>query len=272
MTTNLLVFRTAAECEFDVLGELQVRVGDTAIPLTRGRNSAVLLATLLVKANRTVTIEHIIDTLWEGEPPKRARESVHVYVGRIREALAAHHLPRTMIRTVNGGYCLDVAPERVDWLRFLDQVKCGHDRFRLGMYEPAAAAFDAALALWRCDPLVGIATSAELSAFATSMMELRLGAQEARMECLIECGAGREVVGELFDLVAAHPFRENLYRFLMIALYRSGRRNDALGIYARLRSVLREDLGIEPDPVIHSLFCSILNHSTLEPHRNANVS
>lgn len=68
-----------------------------------------------------------------------------------------------------------------------------------------------------------------------------------------------EQVSELLTLVAENPFRERLWEQLMLALYRSGRQNDALDAYDEARRKLRAKLGIDPSPRLTELHSHILN-------------
>ena len=70
-----------------------------------------------------------------------------------------------------------------------------------------------------------------------------------------------ELLGELESLVHDHPLREGLRGMLMLALYRSGRQADALGVYRDTRQVLAEELGIDPNPTLQALELAILNQS-----------
>jgi DNA-binding SARP family transcriptional activator len=66
------------------------------------------------------------------------------------------------------------------------------------------------------------------------------------------------VLCELSSLAAQHPLHEDLQAQYMVALYRAGRRTDALNAFHRLRATLLEDVGLEPSRRIHSLQRAIL--------------
>src|SRR5262249_13413831 len=74
-------------------------------------------------------------------------------------------------------------------------------------------------------------------------------------------GRHADVVGELAELVHAHPFRERLHGQLMTALYRCGRRAEAVATYHRTRGTLVAELGLEPSPELRRLHQAILTGS-----------
>ena len=126
--------------------------------------------------------------------------------------------------------------------------------------QPGAAAEKAenALALWRGPALADFAYEPFAQAEITSLDELRLNAQEERIEADLALGHDRELVGELEPLVAAHPLRERLRGQLMLALYRSDRQAEALQVYQQGRQALAGELGLTPSPGLQRLERQIL--------------
>src|SRR4029453_5935151 len=99
--------------------------------------------------------------------------------------------------------------------------------------------------LWRGPALSGLASNS-LRSEAERLEEMRLQVLEDRVEADLGRGLAREVAAELPSLVAEHPFRERLRAQLMLALYRAGRRSDALEVYRETRALLANELGLEP--------------------------
>src|SRR3972149_4855866 len=64
--------------------------------------------------------------------------------------------------------------------------------------------------------------------------------------------------GEIEALAADPPLRERLRRYLMTALYRSGRQAEALDAYQDARRALVDELGIDPSPALQELERGIL--------------
>src|SRR5262249_42285821 len=81
---------------------------------------------------------------------------------------------------------------------------------------------------------------------------------EDRIDADLVLGRHAELVGELETLVGEHPYRERLWGQLMLALYRDQRQADALHAYARVRSLLADELGIEPSKDLQRLETAIL--------------
>jgi DNA-binding SARP family transcriptional activator len=148
------------------------------------------------------------------------------------------------------GYVLEVSPERVDAGRF--------ERLVAAAGAGGAGLLEQGLGLWRGPALVEFADQPWAQLAAARLEELRLAATERLVELRLAGGGLGGVVGELEGLVAAHPTRERLGGLLMVALYRSGRAADALGVYQRTRVVLAEELGIDPSPELQRLHRQIL--------------
>src|ERR1043165_5971690 len=70
---------------YAILGPLHLVVNGESRSV-RSRNMSTILATLLVKAGSVVTVEDLIDEVWE-QPPARARDAIYVYISKLREEL-----------------------------------------------------------------------------------------------------------------------------------------------------------------------------------------
>jgi predicted ATPase/DNA-binding SARP family transcriptional activator len=232
--------------EFGLLGPLEVHVDGSPVPLGPPKQRA-LLAMLLVDANRVVSRGRLIDGLWGDEPPETAEKSVQIYVSRLRKLL-----PEGMLVTRAPGYVLVVEPESID----LDRFEKLSAQARASAPSRAAELWRKALGLWRGVPLSEFAepfASFERARFE----ELRLVAEEDRIEVDLQLGRHADSVGELQAMVAGHPERERLQGMLMLALYRSGRQREALSSYRDARAALAE-LGLEPGPSLRQLERQIL--------------
>ena len=120
------------------------------------------------------------------------------------------------------------------------------------------AAIDDALSLWRGPALADLADQHALLAQAARLDELRLSAQETRIEALMAAGSSATAVAELEPLLAANPLRESFWGLMMLALYREGRQADALSAYRKAHEVLIDELGIEPSPELQKLHGRLL--------------
>lgn len=258
-TTTRVVPRRA-DLEFRMLGPLEVRCGDETLPLPPGRPRA-LLALLLLRANTVVTADQLIDELWRGDPPRTAGHALQVHVANLRKLLDEPRGDRRdapVIATRRPGYVLELTPGQCDARRFEQLTTSGGRALDEGRPDEAAVLFADALALWRGPVLADLAGEPFVTADATRLEELRLATAERRVEAELALGHHAQIAGELEALVQQHPLRERLWGHLMVALYRSGRQADALAAYQRVRTVLAEELGLEPTPELRRLETAVL--------------
>src|SRR5262245_14213602 len=223
---NLLV-----KHEFRLLGPLEASADGQSLELGGPKQRAVL-AYLLLRTNEVVPRERLIDELWEDRPPPAARETVTVYVGRLRKLFPATG-PQPRLMTRGGGYVLEVEPEQLDLHRFLRLRDDGARALAGSDVEQAAAHLRAALALWRGSPLTDLGDVPFARTERARLEELRLTALEERNETDLALAHESELISELERLVAEHPFRERFRAQLMLALYRCGRQVEALDHYRR---------------------------------------
>jgi len=237
--------------EFLILGPLEVSDDGRKLALGGPKQRAVL-AHLILRANRVVQADLLIDGLWGEEPPESARNTLQTYIYRLRKLLGGNR-----IEGRDGGYVLVAAPDEIDGVRFEFLVKEGKASINS---DPAAAAaiLADALSLWRADALADVTEEPSLRGEAARLEELRLAATEHRIAAEIAMGGHSTVVSELESLTSRYPLRERLWASLMLALYRSGRQAEALSTYERARQVLGEELGADPSPELQHLHEQIL--------------
>jgi DNA-binding SARP family transcriptional activator/class 3 adenylate cyclase len=224
--------------EFRILGPLEVLSDGRALELG-GRKQRALLAVLLLQANRVVSSDRLIDSLWEEEPPEAGRKALQVYVFQLRKLIG-----RERIETRTPGYLLRVQEGELDLERFACLVEAGERK--------------EALALWRGPPLSDFAYEPFAQSEIARLEELRLACLQERIESDLASGRDAALIGELETLVKEHPLRERLRAQLMLALYRSGRQAEALEVYQDARTALVEELGIEPGRSVRELHQAIL--------------
>src|SRR4249919_2285788 len=236
--------------EFLILGPLEVVESGRQIAVA-GSKQRALLASLLLQANEVVSRDRLIDELWGSSPPETAPTALQVHVSQLRKALG-----RDLILTQPPGYLIRVSDGELDLQRFERLVATARAE------EPAQAArlLREGLALWRGAPLAELGDSFARSERAR-LEEQRLAALEQRIEAELALGCHAELVPELEGLVREQPLRERLRGQLMLALYRCGRQADALAAYRSARTVLIEDLGIEPGAELRDLEQAILLQS-----------
>jgi DNA-binding SARP family transcriptional activator/Flp pilus assembly protein TadD len=236
--------------EFGLLGPLLVRHGGVMVQVPPGKQR-VLLAALLVNANRLVPVAELAEAMWESGPPASARVTLRNYVKRLRQALADPGGSR--IRTLPGGYLIRVEVGELDVSRFEALRGSAREATREGAWDRAAAQLRAALSLWRGEPLADVPSEWLAAREVPQLAEMRLQALEVRIDADLHLGRQAEVIAELRQLVTGHPLREHLHWLLMLALYRDGRQAEALAAYQDARRVVVEELGTEPGMKLREL-------------------
>jgi DNA-binding SARP family transcriptional activator/ABC-type glycerol-3-phosphate transport system substrate-binding protein len=237
--------------QFLLLGPLEARDDGSPLPLG-GPKQRVVLAHLLLQANRVVTAERLIDAIWGEEPPETARNTLQTYIRHLRRIVGPGRIEHR-----SSGYVLQADQAEIDVLRFHALIE--ESRVLAATDLPAAiTAIHEALALWRGPALDDLAEQPSLRSEIARLEEIRLAALEERIAAELDLGRHREIVAELETLIGRHRYRERLWGDLVVALYRSGRQGDALNAYQRARTVLREELGIDPSPELQKLQEQIL--------------
>ncbi|MCC8451754.1 AfsR/SARP family transcriptional regulator [Streptomyces rochei] len=240
---------------FGVLGPVTAERAGDALALKGPRHRAVL-ARLILARRRVVPLDRLVRDLWE-EPPPRAVGAVRTFVGDLRRALEPDRPPRAPARllvTEGPGYALRAAPDDVDAWRF-EAAVAEADRL------PAAQAPDrlrAALAQWRGPAYAEFAGEEWTCGERSRLTELRLRAVERRAEILVDLGRAAEAVPDLDAHLTEHPWREEAWRLLALALYRTGRQADALAVLRRARDLLARHLGVDPGPGLRRLEARVL--------------
>ena len=247
------------QVEFGVLGPVTAwdAEGDP-IPLKGPRHRAVL-ARLLVARGRVVPLAMLVDDLWV-DPPPDAVGAIRTFVGDLRRALEPERRPRApaqLLVTEGPGYALRSEPTTVDALRFERAV----DAARTVPPDEAVETLDRALAWWRGPGYADFADEHWARAERSRLTELRLHAVELRGAARLELGLAAEAVPDLDAHASEHPWREEGWRLLALALYRSGRQAEALDVLRRARGLLVTHLGIDPGPALRQLETDILHQA-----------
>ncbi|MEW2165915.1 AfsR/SARP family transcriptional regulator [Streptomyces sp. NPDC007084] len=252
--------------DIDLLGALVVREQGISVTPTAPKPRQVL-ALLALNADQAVPAATVIEELWGATPPLRARTILQNYVLQLRELIgaalrqahdAAPRSAKDILVTVPGGYLLRTGEGRSDVREFERLAGAGYRAVDAGDYPRAVRRLSEALALWTGRVLADVRTGPHLEPQAARLEESRLGVLEQRVDVTLRLGRHRELLAELTALVSRYPTHENLCGQFMLALYRSGRRGEALSAYQRLRTALSRDLGLEPSAALVRVQLSIL--------------
>jgi DNA-binding SARP family transcriptional activator len=243
--------------EFRVLGPIELWSADQREDLGSARARSIL-AILLLTPRTIVPADTLIDRLWDTRPPPKARESLSVYITRLRASLRQAVGDSVQLAGRAGGYVLDVDPEAVDVHRFRRLRRQADAVAASGDHENAVAMLREADGLCRGQALAGIRGD-WMARMRDSLEEERRAAIVERVGCELQLGRHADLVGELRHLLAEYPLDETLVAHQMTALYRSGRPADALSLYRETRTCLVDEQGTEPGPVLSELHQRILS-------------
>jgi DNA-binding SARP family transcriptional activator/tetratricopeptide (TPR) repeat protein len=241
--------------EFRLLGPVEVVLDDRCFGIAAPRQETVL-AMLLLEANRVISVNRLVDAIWDEAPPRTAKSQVQISVSALRRLLT-NPCDDEVISTRSPGYVIHAADDSLDLKRFeLLAVKgvaaAGEQRL-----VDATQYLRAALAVWRGPAMAGV-ESRIVHAAATRLNENRLTVLENCLDLDLQLGRHHEIVGELTELVTEHPLRERLRAQLMLALYRSGQRAEALHVFRVGREILVDELGLDPGDELRRLEAAIL--------------
>jgi DNA-binding SARP family transcriptional activator len=246
--------------EFRVLGPLEVRRDGVAVDVGGARQRTVL-SRLLIARGEVVGVDRLLHDLWDGEPTPSALGVLQAYVSHLRRALEPDRKPRapaTVLVSRAPGYVL------YGWSdadRFAELVHRGIEELSTAQPAAAMATLDEAIGLWRGAAYADVADEPWAAPEAARLEELLLVAREHRLAAALSLGQAHASVPELERLVGEHPLREGLWRLLALALYRTARQADALDALRRARTLLAEELGLDPSPALRQLEQAILDHA-----------
>ncbi|MFF1697067.1 BTAD domain-containing putative transcriptional regulator [Streptomyces sp. NPDC058257] len=230
--------------EFRLLGVVSVATEAGELPLGPAKRRS-LLAGLLLRPNRPVPVDQLTATLWDHEPPPRARGVIQGHVSRLRALLAGADAEMFGVELVTQGsaYVLRMPKSLLDAHRFEELVTLAR-----GLRAPAdaVAKYQEALSLWQGPALSAAYPSPPLQAAAHALEELRLASVEMLAGSYARLGEHNRAAAVLRVEAEAHPLRESLSAALMRELRRAGRRSEALDWFHRTRRALADELGVDP--------------------------
>jgi SARP family transcriptional regulator, regulator of embCAB operon len=249
---------------FGLLGPLMMAVAGRPVVLGGPKQRAVL-AMLLINRNRAVSTDSLIGAVSDQSPVSTSRASIHTYVSNLRRLLGNGAAGANAVLAVAPpGYRLSVADGECDLDRFIAEKTAGILAAAGGRFDLASSHLSAALTHWRGTVLDDLRDFAFVEPFATALMEDKVLVHTTRAEAEIACGRASAVIGELETLAVSHPYREPVWALLMTAYYVADRQSDALEAFRRLRTVLAEDLGVDPGPTVKALHARILRRERLD--------
>ena len=244
--------------QLQLLGELQVRLSGTVIPVLPGRQR-LLLARLALAEGQFVQVAQLIDDLWEDRPPDSATNALQVYVSALRKLLGP-----TAIRTRGRSYALD-GTAVIDTAQFRQEITAGLSAAPSPGAPTASDTLERGLSRWNGRPCQDLDEVAFVLAARVRLVDLYLSGMEAWAATRIGQGAARETVPQLRNLAADHPYREGIHAQLIIALAAAGRQVEALAAYADIRTALAEEFGVDPGDGLQAAHAAVLRNELPVP-------
>jgi DNA-binding SARP family transcriptional activator/tetratricopeptide (TPR) repeat protein len=242
--------------EFRLLGPVEIRAAGGLVDAGHGRQRAVL-AVLLLELGRVVPAEVLIDRVWDQAPPVSVRNVLSGYVARLKAALAAAQDAGVSLSRRAGGYQLQADREQVDVCRFRALAALAAEAAAAGDDGRAAGLLGEALGLWHGPALAGL-RGRWVEGMREALERERAGAALDLTDIRLRLGEHTVLVAELPGQASAAPADERLTGQLMLALYRSGQRAEALRWFERTRQHLAAELGADPGPQLQALHQQIL--------------
>ncbi|HZC90126.1 MAG TPA: BTAD domain-containing putative transcriptional regulator, partial [Mycobacterium sp.] len=234
--------------ELGVLGPLQVRQNGAPVAIP-GAKPRAILTMLGLHNGSVVSSDALLELLWGDDPPRTAAKALQTHISSLRRTLGDG-----FVLTEGAGWAL--AESEVDASRYKSAARLGRDAAATGDLSQAVARFEEALTLWRGIP--ELPDGRRGTSEKTRWLEGHAALVEDRADALLATGRAAEIIGELEAAVAEAPLRERRWGQLMLALYRAGRQGDALGAYQRARTLLADELGIDPGPELRRLETAIV--------------
>ncbi|MGH3345959.1 MAG: AfsR/SARP family transcriptional regulator, partial [Nocardioides sp.] len=226
-----------------------------------GAKERHLLAVLAAAFPASVSVDQLLECLWNGAPPRTGRKSLQAHVVRLRTALEpgrpAGSPGRYVVRR-HDGYALAIERERLDATAFADLGARGRALLSAGDAEAADDLLRQGLALWRGRPYADWPDATDLDGERARLEGVRAHVLEAFWEAELALGRHAEAVPELGRLTQDQPLQEGWWALHALALYRAGRQGDALETLRGARRVLDDQLGVEPGARLRELEQAIL--------------
>jgi DNA-binding SARP family transcriptional activator len=241
--------------KFRILGPLEIAVGSERLELG-GTRQQIVVATLLLSANRVVTTDRLLGAIYGEDLPPTSRSQAQISISSLRRLFASYGRD-ALISTHAHGYVIQVDSGRLDSQQFDELVAAARKARNSNHLDQAVACYRDALRLWRGPALDGMDSQLVRMA-ANRLDEQRIATNEDRTDLELELGRHHELVGELAELVEEFPLREQLRGQLMLALYRCDRTAEALQVYRQARRTMVDELGIEPSERLQHLEHAIL--------------
>jgi DNA-binding SARP family transcriptional activator len=252
--------------DFRILGPLEVRSDNGDVICLRQPKQRATLAILLLYAGQACQPEMLAAALWGDAPPRNPGGALRTCVYAIRRALgdgARADSDKCLQSVQFGSGCSYLVKPRLgelDLQRFRDLDVQGRQALDRRDAAEADRLLSAALKCWREPPLADLPTTQAIAREVAQLLSQRRDSEDALLDARLALGRHQEVLPTLRANVTADPGRERTWAQLMRALYRCGRRKEALEAYTQARAAVVREHSAEPSLELQALGLQIFAH------------
>ncbi|MFM2071536.1 MAG: hypothetical protein RLZZ623_1799, partial [Actinomycetota bacterium] len=225
-----------------LLGNMQIRDDRGEVLPAGPLKRRIVVAVLGLSPGSVISNESLIDAIWGDAPPPSALGTLRGLIAGARRDLGA-----AFILSHPDGYSVRLERTDVDACRFEDAV---HTRQSLAT----------ALGWFSGEALHGLGDGLVIAAERDRLRALRLVAVERWAQDELAAGRHDDVIVTIERELIGAPWHESLWATLMVALYRAHRQTDALAAFQRVRTILADELGLDPGPRLCEVERQILSH------------
>ncbi|MGI8702295.1 MAG: BTAD domain-containing putative transcriptional regulator [Nocardioidaceae bacterium] len=227
-----------------------------------GAKQRGVLSQLALVSPHGATVDQLVDAVWGDASPETARNTVQVYVSALRKAIRGHGAD---VVRAGDGYALRAGPLLVDVTMFNELVAVGRSALRANDPARAADVLTQALALWRGTPFGGLDGQPFVDPARAALETTFASARADLAQSLLRCGRYDDAARVAHELILAQAYNERGWALLAASQYHSGRQVDALATCRRVRTLLVDELGLDPGPELIELEQSIRSQALAAP-------
>ncbi|MFI7142953.1 AfsR/SARP family transcriptional regulator [Streptomyces massasporeus] len=258
--------RAGESVQFSLLGP--VRVWRSGGELHLGpRQQRLMLAVLLARAGRAVSLGEFIDLLWSNDPPNSAANAVHRHIGALRRVIEPDLPPRSpgqwLVRQADG-YLLRVDADCFDLLNFRNLVEQARRCVDAGDLEAGVGVFTTALAMWQRRCAAGLEPASLTHPTLVMLEHEYVSVVCEAASTALRCQQPGRILLPLRQAAERNPLDEALLAHLLLVLAADGKQAEAIQLYRTVRTRLANELGVDPGAELRAAYERVLHQQAAE--------